>query len=116
MRWLAGSNLSSHCTQHRNGESTKRDWKSAMKPLNLRRLATLMLLSMIGLISLPHDAQAAPNASGDYSGTLGSLRLELHIVVAADGTLIGTLDSPTQSALGIPCSDFRLDGDKLSFK
>jgi D-alanyl-D-alanine-carboxypeptidase/D-alanyl-D-alanine-endopeptidase len=90
--------------------------KKVMKPSNLRCVAILIWLSTVGLTSLPLPAQAAPKLSGDFSGTLGSLHLELHITVAADGTLTGALDSPDQGVKGIPCSDFRLAGDKLSFK
>jgi CubicO group peptidase (beta-lactamase class C family) len=35
--------------------------------------------------------------------------------VAADGTLGGSLDSPDQGAAGIPCADFHLQGNALSF-
>jgi CubicO group peptidase (beta-lactamase class C family) len=66
-------------------------------------------------LTLPVDAQPAPTVQGDFSGTLASLRLQLHITATTDGTLSGTLDSPDQGTMGIPCNDFRLEGEKLSF-
>lgn len=87
-----------------------------MKLLKWPHLAMMAWLLMSGLTSSPVDAQPAPTVQGDFSGTLGPLRLQLHITAAADGTLSGTLDSPNQGAMGIPCTDFRLEGEKLSFK
>jgi CubicO group peptidase (beta-lactamase class C family) len=55
-------------------------------------------------------------AQGDFVGTLGPLTLKLHIKAAPDGHLTGTLDSPTQGANGILCTDFVVEGSTLSFK
>ncbi len=60
-------------------------------------------------------AQAAQALHGDFDGTLGPLRLVLHIVAAPDGSLTGSLDDPNQGAMGLPCTDFRLQGSTLSF-
>jgi serine-type D-Ala-D-Ala carboxypeptidase/endopeptidase len=62
----------------------------------------------------------SPTLAGDYQGTLalgaqGALRLKLHLSAAADGTLSGTLDSLDQGARGIPCADFHLEGNRLTF-
>jgi len=72
------------------------------------------VLLLAGLRADPARAQAGA-IHGDYLGTLGPLHLKLHITAAADGTLNGTLDSPDQGASGIPCADFRLQGNTLSF-
>jgi CubicO group peptidase (beta-lactamase class C family) len=61
-------------------------------------------------------AQSTSAVQGDFAGTLGPLSLKLHIKAAPDGTLSGTLDSPNQGALGIPCADIRIEGQTLSFK
>jgi CubicO group peptidase (beta-lactamase class C family) len=61
-------------------------------------------------------AQSASAVQGDFVGTLGPLSLKLHIKAAPDGALSGTLDSPNQGAHGIPCADFRIEGQTLSFK
>jgi serine-type D-Ala-D-Ala carboxypeptidase/endopeptidase len=61
-------------------------------------------------------AQSPATVNGDFNGTLGPLSLKLHIKAAPDGSLTGTLDSPNQGANGIPCSDFVIDGNNLSFK
>jgi len=62
-----------------------------------------------------HAAQQTPAVQGDFIGTLGPLDIKLHITVAADGKLSGTLDSPNQGAIGIPCTDFRVEGQTLTF-
>jgi CubicO group peptidase (beta-lactamase class C family) len=65
----------------------------------------------------PAHAQSSPAVKGDYVGTLaGALALKLRITAAPDGTLSGTLDSPNQGAFGIPCTEFRVEGQTLSFK
>src|SRR5262249_30149967 len=61
-------------------------------------------------------AQSPPKLNGDFDGTLGPLSLKLHIKAAPDGSRTGTLDSPNQGANGIPCTDFVVDKDNLSFK
>lgn len=61
------------------------------------------------------SAQQKPNIGGEYVGTLGPLHLKLHLKVAADASLTGSLDSPNQGAEGIPCAEFHLDGQTLSF-
>jgi serine-type D-Ala-D-Ala carboxypeptidase/endopeptidase len=53
---------------------------------------------------------------GDFVGTLGPLTLKLHLKMATDGAWSGTLDSPNQGAYGIPCTDFRIEAQTLSFK
>ena len=55
--------------------------------------------------------------AGDYAGVLGgALHLKLHITAGADGALSGTLDSVDQGANGLPCADFQIDGNTLSFR
>ena len=68
-----------------------------------------------GIPYLVH-AQQPKSVDGDYVGTLGPLSLKLHVKTSPDGTLSGTLDSPTQGSFGIPCSDLRMEGGTLSFK
>ena len=73
-----------------------------------------LFLVLAGLPASPALAQG-PAIQGDYLGTLGTLHLKLHVTVAADGTLSGAIDSPDQGAAGIPCADFHLQGNLLSF-
>src|SRR5579863_8430699 len=60
----------------------------------------------------------AQDIAGDWQGTLdtgmGQLRLVLHIVKAADGSLTATLDSVDQNANGIPVKSATLKASKLS--
>jgi serine-type D-Ala-D-Ala carboxypeptidase/endopeptidase len=60
-------------------------------------------------------AQAAPAIAGDYAGVLGPLQVKLHLKVDAAGAITGALDSPNQGSNGIPCADFHLDGQTLTF-
>ena len=48
-------------------------------------------------------------------GTLGPLHVKLHLKVDPSGSVTGILDSPDQGAVGIPCANFHLDGQTLSF-
>lgn len=77
--------------------------------------SVLLGICVIATMPLIARAQAKPNISGDYSGTLGALHVRLHLKVNPSGTVTGTLDSPDQGAVGIPCADFHLDGQALSF-
>jgi serine-type D-Ala-D-Ala carboxypeptidase/endopeptidase len=79
------------------------------------RLAIFALSLAIPLVAMSSDPQA-PELQGDFVGKLGTLPVLLHLARAADGTLIGSLDSPSQGATGIPCSDFRVEGKKLAFR
>src|SRR5271157_5774228 len=63
----------------------------------------------------PVSAQQKPAIAGDYAGTLGPLHLKLHLKIDAAGAVAGTLDSTDQGAIGIPCADFHLEGQALSF-
>jgi len=80
-------------------------------------LAAAVALLAFGSTNNLACAQATPAAvQGDFIGTLGPLSLKLHIKAATDGTLSGAIDSPNQGAYGIPCADFRIEGQTLSFK
>jgi CubicO group peptidase (beta-lactamase class C family) len=70
---------------------------------------------MLAFALLPCSAQPAPSVAGDYVGVLGPLHVKLHITIDPAGALTGTLDSADQGVIGIPCADFHLDGQKLSF-
>jgi CubicO group peptidase (beta-lactamase class C family) len=61
------------------------------------------------------SAQQKPNLAGNYTGVLGPLHVELQIAAKPDGTLTATLNSPDQGVSGLPCEDFHLEGDALSF-
>ncbi len=76
------------------------------------RLAALVLLVLASTFGA---AQQKPKVAGDYAGTLGPLQVKLHLKVDSAGALSGTLDSPNQGALGIPCANFHLNGKALSF-
>ena len=81
----------------------------------LRRTLIMALLARIGFAGSIVPAQQKSNIAGDYAGTLGPLHLKLHLAVSPEGALSGTLDSPDQGAVGLPCADFHLDGTTLSF-
>jgi D-alanyl-D-alanine-carboxypeptidase/D-alanyl-D-alanine-endopeptidase len=74
-----------------------------------------LLLAMLALATNPIFAQPVPNVAGNYTGTLGPLHVKLHLNVDSAGAITGTLDSTDQGALGIPCADFHLNGQALTF-
>src|ERR1035438_3731379 len=80
-----------------------------------RHIELPVLLAMLAIAPLSLAAQQKPTAAGEYAGTLGALHLKLHLNADAAGVLSGTLDSTDQGALGIPCADFHLDGQSLTF-
>ncbi|MGC2299472.1 MAG: serine hydrolase, partial [Acidobacteriaceae bacterium] len=79
--------------------------------------AFALLLLAVCVVATPFKARAqvASNIAGDYVGALGPLHVKLHLKVDATGGITGTLDSVDQGANGIPCADFHLDGQALSF-
>jgi D-alanyl-D-alanine-carboxypeptidase/D-alanyl-D-alanine-endopeptidase len=77
--------------------------------------SVLLVVCMIATMPFRARAQAKPNIAGDYLGILGPLHVKLHLKVDPSGLVTGTLDSPNQGANGIPCADFHLDGEALSF-
>lgn len=94
----------------------------ALRLSSLVRYTTAMAISALiavvcMLLTVPSSAraQAAPAIAGDYAGVLGPLQVKLHLKVDAAGAITGTLDSPSQGANGIPCADFHLDGQTLTF-
>jgi CubicO group peptidase (beta-lactamase class C family) len=75
------------------------------------------LLALSGLFACGLSAQSKSSVAGDYAGVIaGALHVKLHITAAPDGSLSGTLDSVDQGAIGIPCADFQIDGNTLSFR
>jgi hypothetical protein len=76
-------------------------------------VAALMLLGAAAIASLPAVAQEAASLKGDYVGSLSGRPVHLHISATSDGKLRGRIDAEGKS--GIPCSDFRLEGEGLSF-
>jgi CubicO group peptidase (beta-lactamase class C family) len=84
----------------------------------MKTLLTLALAIATFASFAPHTLSAQQNAAigGDYSGSLGPLHLKLHLKLAADGTLSGTLDSPDQGSVGLVCDSFKFNGKSLSFK
>jgi serine-type D-Ala-D-Ala carboxypeptidase/endopeptidase len=80
-------------------------------------LHRLCRMSLFLLFATVMSGQSKPPLAGDYAGVLGGmLHLKLHITAGPGGAFSGTLDSVDQGANGIPCSDFRLDGNSLTFR
>jgi hypothetical protein len=67
------------------------------------------------LITVLGFAQQKPDLTGDYAGSLGPFHIKLHLIAARDGTLSGTVDSPDQNLFAVPCADFHVNGQALSF-
>ncbi len=83
--------------------------------------ASWILMAIVGLAgaSVLADsaakAQQTPPIVGDFAGVLGPLHLKLHLTASPTGVLSGTLDSPDQGAIGIPCTNVHLTGQSLIF-
>jgi CubicO group peptidase (beta-lactamase class C family) len=97
--------------------SFMRDLSFLLSALRIRKAAPrfALIVAMAALLPMFVPAQQKPSIAGDYSGTLGPLKVVLHVKVDAAGAIGGTLDSPNQGATGIPCADFKLDGQNFSF-
>ena len=78
-------------------------------PMCGRFLPGFLLIAVLSL------AQQKPDFTGDYVGSLGPMHVKLHLIAGRDGTLTGTVDSPDQNLLGLPCADFHINGQALSF-
>lgn len=78
----------------------------------MKRIVILVALLVTACLSQSQDI------AGDWQGALntgmGELRLVLHIIKAADGSLKATLDSVDQGANGIPVNSISLKNSKLS--
>jgi len=80
------------------------------------RVAFLIAWTIAGLISSGAHAQQKTNFAGDYAGMLGPLHVKVHVMAASDGKLSCTVDSPDQGMVGLPCADFQVNGQAVSFK
>lgn len=85
--------------------------------IELRTRILLLSAFLLSFCSSPllRAQSPAPSLSGDYVGMLGQLHLKLHLQAEPSGALSGTLDSPDQGALGIRCSDIKLEASSLRF-
>jgi CubicO group peptidase (beta-lactamase class C family) len=97
-------------------ELSRRTPLHATRPQLPSLLAILTTTLILLFAIMPAHAQPAPTVAGDYAGILGgALHVKLHIKVDAAGAITGSLDSTDQGAMGIPCADFKLDGQNLTF-
>ncbi|HEY2485894.1 MAG TPA: serine hydrolase domain-containing protein [Candidatus Binataceae bacterium] len=83
--------------------------------MKLQQIWVFILIAFIGFGLSSARAQSVPAVQGDFVGTLGPLHLKLHIVAGTGGALSGTMDSPDQGSIGIPCADFQVQGQTISF-
>ena len=93
-----------------DGKTLTGEWKQmgAAMPLVLHMTATAGALAAV---------KPSP-VDGDWAGTLHAgnvaLRLAFHFHAQPGGTIAGSMDSIDQGAMGIGCSDVKLDGQKLT--
>jgi hypothetical protein len=78
-------------------------------------IVCLVALAMLALVPVPVSAQQNPTIAGDYAGTLGPLRVKLHLKASTSGKVTGILDSPNQGAMGIHCANFHVSGQSVTF-
>jgi hypothetical protein len=94
-------------------------WRATCAPVGVMPIRNLKwgvrLLFFAISFCFPVEAQ---RVAGDWHGTLNAGPVELRLVlhVKTDGAgYTGSLDSIDQGANGIPISEIKLDGSKLSF-
>jgi len=90
-------------------------------PLMDRRLPLAGCIAPIALLVFtlltPNSgfAQRKPDLAGDYTGLLGPYHVKLHVTLGRDGTLTGTADNPDAGLFGMPCTEFHVNGQAVSF-
>jgi hypothetical protein len=80
------------------------------------RVTFVVALTIVALVPIAADAQQKSNVVGDFAGMLGPLHVKVHVMAASDGKLSCTVDSPDQGMVGLPCADFQVNGQAVSFK
>lgn len=93
--------------------TTKSKWFAIQ--LGIGAIASLVVLASLALVPSRVSAQQNATLTGDYSGTLGPLHIRLHLKQNAAGKVTGTLDSVDRGAMGIRCTDFKVDGQSVTF-
>ncbi len=97
-------------------QSLRASTSAGSGPLSFwRRFAIFIALASAGLGPRFSLAQQKTSFPGDYAGLLGPLHVKLHLAAAHDGVLSGTVDSPDQNMMGLPCADLHVNGQSLSF-
>lgn len=89
-----------------------------------RLLPLLVLPTMLASLAMqlvdPAFAAEAPFAArladGMFTGQVAGIPLVLNVATPAGAAQGCTLDSPQQGAKGIPCAEFRIEGETLSFR
>ncbi len=93
-----------------DGKTVTGDWKQVGKtfPLVFHMTATVAQLETLKPSPVDGDWQGALHAGGV------TLRIAFHFHAQPDGIIGGSMDSIDQGAMGIACSDVKLDGQKLT--
>jgi len=85
-------------------------------PLSSRNI--LILGTLLALASTP-PAQDAKPFLGDWNGNINianmDIEMTLHLVLDADKKFAGTIDVPTQGAMGLPLADLKIENRTLTF-
>jgi len=85
----------------------------------MRRSFGLLILCVLFIMGSSIQAQDAKAFIGDWNGAvlIGGMEIDIvcHFQLNEDGTLTGTIDSPSQSAFGLALSEIQVDGKKITF-
>ena len=85
----------------------------------MRKSFGLFILCVLFIMGSSVHAQDAKVFVGDWSGavSIGGMEIDLvcHFQLNDDGTLSGTIDSPSQGAFGLALSDIQVEGKKITF-
>ena len=82
---------------------------------------TISVFSPLFALAMPANRLQTPDAilgiwSGDLHISSGKLTLVIHVSIAKDGKLMGSLDSPDQGAMGIPATLISFANGVLKFE
>lgn len=85
----------------------------------MRKSFGLFILCVLFIMGSSIQAQDAKAFVGDWNGavSIGGMEIDIvcHFQLNDDGTLTGTIDSPSQGAFGLALSDIQVDGKKITF-
>ena len=85
----------------------------------MRKSLGIFISCVLFIMGSSIQAQDAKAFVGDWNGAviIGGMEIDIvcHFQLNEDGTLTGTIDSPSQGAFDLALSDIQVDGEKITF-
>jgi hypothetical protein len=96
-----------------------RIWRSLLKTKSFFRFGLPLLAIFLCIAPASALTQEAKPFVGDWTGAVSvpgaDIDIVCHFQLDADGTLSGTIDSPSQGAFGLKLANIKVEGKKISF-